>query len=109
MRSGYMIRQLSVLGDEKPMNDPSMLQTIRRLIDETGNLSTPARDLGLNADLYLAGLTPFQAIRLMLKLERQFGVEFSERMLNCRSLSSIASIRDCIRELQSSRALRKVA
>lgn len=37
-----------------------MLETIRRLIDETGNLSTPARDLGLNADLYRADLTPFR-------------------------------------------------
>jgi acyl carrier protein len=91
------------------MNNLSMLQTIRRLIDETGKLSTPAQDLGLDADLYRAGLTPFMAIRLMLKLERQYGVEFSERMLNCRSLSSIASIRDCLRELKSSRARRKAA
>ena len=91
------------------MNDQSMLQTIGRLIDETGNLSTSARDLGLDADLYRAGLTPFMAIRLMLRLEREFGVEFPERMLNCRSLSSIASIRDCIRELERRRTLRKVA
>ena len=91
------------------MNDQSMLQTVRRLIDETGNLSPPARDLGLDADLYRAGLTPFSAIRLMLRLETQFGVEFSERMLNCRSMSTIASIRNCIRELEQRRALRKVA
>ena len=91
------------------MNDQSMLQTIRRLIDETGDLSTPARDLGLNADLYRADLTPFTAIRLMLRLEREFGVQFSERMLSCRTMSSIASIRDCIRELEQRRALRKVA
>ena len=45
----------------------------------------------------------------MLKLEREFGVEFSERMLNCRTMSSSASIRDCIRELEQRRALRKVA
>lgn len=86
-----------------------MLPTIRRLLDETGNLSTPARDLGLDADLYRVGLTPFAAIRLMLRLERQFGVEFSDRMLNCRSLSSIASIRACIRELEQRRTLRKAA
>ena len=91
------------------MNDQSMLQTIRRLIDETGNLSTAAQELGLNADLYLVGLTPFTAIRLMLRLEREFDVEFSKRMLNCRSLSSIASIRNCVRELEQRRALRKVA
>ena len=104
-----MLPQLLVLSDGTHMNDQSMLQTIGRLIDETGNLPPPARDLGLDADLYRAGLTPFLAIRLMLKLERQFGVEFSERMLNCRSMSSIASIRDCICELEHSRALRKVA
>ena len=91
------------------MNDQSMLQTIRRLIDETGNLSTPARDLGLNADLYRADLTPFTAIRLMLRLEREFGVEFSEGMLTCRSLSSIASIRDCVRELERRGASHRAA
>ena len=91
------------------MSDSSTLLTIRRLIDESGNLAMSARDLSLDADLYRAGLTPFTAIRLMLRLERQFGVEFSGRMLNCRSMSSIAAIRDCIRELERRRTLRKVA
>jgi acyl carrier protein len=104
-----MLRQLPVLRDGTSMNDQSMLQTIRRLIDEAGNLSSPAQALGVDADLYRAGLTPFAAIRLMLRLEKEFDVEFSKRMLNCRSLSSIASIRDCIRELEQRRALRKVA
>ena len=87
------------------MSDQSMLQTIRRLIDENGNLSTSARDLSPNADLYRAGLTPFMAIQLMLRLEREFDVKFPERMLNRRSVSSISAIRDCICELQQRQAL----
>ena len=109
MRSAYMFRQLLFFVTEKPMDDPSMLEAIRRLIDETGNLSTAALDLELDADLYRAGLAPFAAIRLMLRLEREFDVEFSDRMLNCRSMSSIASIRECIRELAQRRSLRRVA
>jgi len=85
-----------------------MLQTIRRLIDENASLSTSAQDLALNSDLYQAGLTPFLAIRLMLALEREFDVEFPERMLNRQSMSSIAAVGDCVRELQR-RAVPKAA
>ena len=66
MRHAYILRQPHVPGNGKPMNNQSTLQTIRRLIDENGNLTTPARDLAPNADLYRTGLTPFMAIRLML-------------------------------------------
>ena len=87
----------------------STLQTIRRLIDENANLTTPARDLAPNTDLYRAGLAPFMAIRLMLALEREFGVEFPKPMLNCRSMASIGAIGECISALEQRQALSKAA
>jgi len=109
MSSAYMLRQLRLLGNRRPMIEKSMQQTIRRLIDENANLSTPARDLAPDSDLYRAGLRPFMAIRLMLALERQFGVEFPKRMLNRQSMSSIDAIRGCICELEQRQALPKAA
>ena len=109
MRHAYILRQPHVPGNGKPMNDQSTLQTIRRLIDENGNLTTPARDLAPNADLYRTGLTPFMAIRLMLALEREFDVEFPPEMLNRQSMSSIDAIGACIAELEQRQALPKAA
>ncbi len=76
--------------------------TIRQLIDEKAKLSIPARDLGLTADLYELGLTPFTAIKLLLALEREFEVEFSEEMLNRHSVSSIEAICSRIWKLKQS-------
>lgn len=76
-----------------------MNDTIRRLIDEHGRLSVPASSLTDEQDLYETGLTSFAAVQLMLGLEDAFDIEFPERMLNCRSFASIASIASCISEL----------
>ena len=90
-------------------SEKSVIETIRRLIDEKGNLATPARDLALGADLFRVGLTPFTAIQLMLALEKEFGVEFPKQMLNRRCMSSINAIRSCICELQELQAASNAA
>jgi hypothetical protein len=78
-----------------------VIETIRRLIDEKGNLPTAARFLPRCADLYRAGLTPFAAIQVMLALEREYHIEFPKRMLNLRSMSSIDVILSCLCELDA--------
>jgi|APFre7841882630_1041343.scaffolds.fasta_scaffold20302_1 acyl carrier protein len=77
-------------------------ETIRRLIDEHGNLKVSASALSSDADLYEAGLTSFAAIRIMLALEEAFDVEFPERMLKRQCFGSINSIVACLDELQPS-------
>jgi acyl carrier protein len=81
-------------------NEKPMIETIRRLIDEKGNLPTAVRDLSPDADLYGAGLTPLSAIQVMLALEKEFDIEFPEWMLNRQSMSSIDAIVSCLCELQ---------
>jgi acyl carrier protein len=78
-----------------------MIETIRRLIDEKGNLPTAARFLPRYADLYRAGLTPFAAIQMMLVLEKEFHIEFPKRMLKRQSMSSIDAILSCLCELHA--------
>jgi acyl carrier protein len=77
-----------------------MQAEIRRLLDTHGRLPVRAETLGETQDLYVAGLTSFAAVQLMLGLEETFDVEFPERMLNRRSFQSIAAIGACIAELQ---------
>jgi acyl carrier protein len=77
-----------------------MFETIKRLIDETAQLATPARKIAPGADLRRLGLTPYTAIRLMLVVERSFGVEFPRHMLNTRTMASMNAIATAVQSLQ---------
>jgi acyl carrier protein len=77
-----------------------MLETIRRLVEEQGRLTTSVATLRDDADLYASGLTSFAAVQLMLAIEETFDVEFPERMLNRRSFASMAAIASCLAELK---------
>lgn len=81
-----------------------MIDLVRQAIDEHGRLPAPARELGVNSDLYELGLTSFAAVRIMLALENAYGVQFPEHMLRRRNFASIGAIVACLRELE-----RKVA
>ncbi|MCC3247078.1 phosphopantetheine-binding protein [Methylocystis sp. WRRC1] len=75
-----------------------MFETIRRLIDREARLAIPASDLTPRANLYELGLTPYTAIRLLLAVEREFGVEFPRESLNRAAMASIEAIARCVRE-----------
>ncbi len=75
-----------------------MIGTVRKLLQEHGGLHTPVDTLASDADLYAADLTPFAAIKVVLALENEFGVEFPAAMLRCQKFSSIASIVDSLTE-----------
>lgn len=75
-----------------------MFETIKRLIAREAKLAIPASDLTPRADLYALGLTPYTAIRLLLAIEREFGVEFPRTSLNRAAMASIESIAICVRE-----------
>ncbi len=75
-----------------------MIGIIRKVLQEHGGLHTPVDALASDADLYAAGLTPFAAIKLVLALETEFGVEFPVAMLRRQKFSSISSIVDSLAE-----------
>lgn len=77
-----------------------MIDTVRQLLDEHGQLQSPACILEPDADLYAAGLTPYVAIRLMIVFEEAFGVTFKQSMLRRQSFSSIDMIIACLNELR---------
>lgn len=66
--------------------------TIRTLLARVGQSGSSLASLSSDADLYAAGLSSLATIDLMMALEEQFAVEFSDRMLNRRTFGSIARI-----------------
>ena len=77
-----------------------MMDALRQLIDKYGRLTVAAATLAPGQDLYIAGLTSFAAVQLMLALEEAFDIEFPERMLNRRSFATMDSIAACVNELR---------
>ena len=75
-----------------------MFETIKRLIAREAKLVVPASDLTPRADLYELGLTPYTAVRLLLAVEREFGVELPRKSLNRAAMASIESIAFCVRD-----------
>ncbi len=69
-----------------------MFATIQRLIDQEAKLVIPAANLTPRANLYDLGLTSFDAIRVLVAVERAFKIEFPRELLNRKSASSIESI-----------------
>jgi acyl carrier protein len=81
-----------------------MLDTIREIISQHGRLPVDVATLRDDEDLYVAGLTSFAAVQLMLALEGRFEIEFAESMLNRRSFASIDAIAGCVHQLSAAAA-----
>ena len=86
-----------------------MIDNVRSLLQKHGRLHAPVESLADSADLYDAGLTPFAAIRLMLAIEEEFGVEFPVAMLRRQSFASIDAIVACLETLRPAREQARVA
>lgn len=73
---------------------------LRELLGKHGKLSVDAATLGDESDLYEAGLTSLTTVNLMLAIEDEFDVEFSDSMLSRKTFQSIAALCDALEELQ---------
>jgi acyl carrier protein len=74
-------------------------QQIRTALASHGRLNKDALQLGVDEDLYQAGLTSHASVNLMLALEGMFDIEFPDHLLNRSVFSSIESIRAALSEL----------
>ena len=77
-----------------------MFSTIQRLIDQEAKLTIPAANLTPRANLYELGLTSFEAIGLLVSVERAFKVEFPCEMLNRWSVVSLEAIANAVQGMQ---------
>lgn len=69
-----------------------MIAILQEMIEQETSLAIPAAHLTPRADLYALGLTSFDAIRLLVAVERAFKIELPRDMLKRETAASIASI-----------------
>lgn len=74
-------------------------ELIRRILKEHGRLSGDVAALGVEADLYQAGMTSHASVNVMLALEGEFDVEFPDHMLKRDVFGSIGAIKAAIDQL----------
>ncbi len=72
---------------------------IRQILADYGKLPIDALSLGMDEDLYRAGLTSHASVNVMLALEDTFGVEFPDSMLRRSTFVSVAAIRQALSQL----------
>ena len=77
-----------------------MKDAIRRVIQDNVKISGDSSALSDTDDLYVWGMTSHASVMLMLALENEFGVEFSDAMLTRDVFASINSIAEAICLLQ---------
>ena len=77
-----------------------MMTAIRSLIDRELTLALPAAEITPRADLYALGLSSFEAVRLLLSVEREFNVELPREMLKRETARSIEAIVQALQALR---------
>jgi acyl carrier protein len=78
-----------------------MREQIRRVIGEHGRLTVEMSLLSDDADLYEAGMTSHASVNVMVALEDEFDVEFSDSMLTRSVFQSVSSIADALEEVMA--------
>jgi len=71
------------------VNDVEMIRDVLRA---HAKLSVSADALGIDDDLYAAGLTSHASVNVMLALEDAFDIEFPDRLLRKSTFASVGAI-----------------
>jgi acyl carrier protein len=74
-------------------------ERIEAILRSDGQLGVDPAELGPNDNLYVAGMTSFASVNVMLALEDEFGIEFPDRMLSRTVFSTIGNLERAIGEL----------
>ena len=86
------------------MYNTGLKNAVRKLIGEHVKLPVEASNIGDADDLYDLGMTSHSSVMLMLGLENEFDVEFSDAMLTRDSFSSVDAIVWAISRLRQEEA-----
>jgi len=72
---------------------------IRNVLVQYGKIEEMAPMIGVDDDLYQAGLSSHASVNVMLELEDQFEIEFPDSLLRKDTFQSIAAIRGALESL----------
>jgi acyl carrier protein len=76
---------------------------VRAVLSEHARLPTDVSAVGVDDDLFQAGMSSHASVNVMLALEEEFDIEFPNEMLRKSTFESIGSILGAVGELQSPR------
>lgn len=72
---------------------------IKTVLAKHARLTADVSTLTEDSDLYSVGLTSLTTVNLMLALEDEFNVEFSDNLLGRKTFQSIRSLSEAIEQL----------
>ncbi len=73
-------------------------ETVRRTLEEHGQLAVAVESLAGDDDLYAAGLTSHATVNVMLALEDEFGFEFPEHLVRRSTFASVTALSAAVEE-----------
>lgn len=73
---------------------------IREVLAEHGRIGEQAATIGVDEDLYAAGMTSHASVNVMIGLEDALDVEFTDDLLNRETFATIASVDAALAGLQ---------
>lgn len=76
-------------------------EQVRQLVGLHGRLPAGVATVGVDDDLFQAGMTSHASVNVMLAVEELFDFEFPEAMLRKSTFASIRSIADAVAQLTS--------
>lgn len=83
-----------------------MEEKIREVLGVHARLPVDIWSIGIDDDLFQAGMTSHASVNVMLGLEDAFDLEFPEPMLTKTTFESIGAITDALMELTSPEGVR---
>ncbi len=75
--------------------------TIRQIIAAHAGLSMPVSDISDDTDLYRVGLKSHACVELMLALEEEFGIEFTDELLTRATFRSVKALEQAVSSLRA--------
>jgi acyl carrier protein len=76
-----------------------MKERIREIVIEHARLPAEAKVIDDSTDLYMAGMTSYASVALMLALENEFELEFPDSMLSRGVFQTVDNIANAIQTL----------
>ncbi|EEM49200.1 MULTISPECIES: acyl carrier protein [Bacillus] len=78
-----------------------MEEQIKMILKKYGKLTVEVEELNENSNLYEAGLSSHSSVNVMLALETEFDIEFSDELLSKKMFASITNLKEAVQAAQN--------
>jgi acyl carrier protein len=78
---------------------PQLQNTVRQIIADNTAVGADAQTISPQASLWQCGMSSLAGVKVVVEIERAFGVTFADEMLRHATLGSIESLTACVQQL----------